>query len=254
LVVPWLFACAALGTADYKTGMMYHKLGLYYPARNSFKIAAREGNAEAKNMLGWYWANGLGHLPKDIVNACNWYAEAADQGLPDAIYNLGACYEYPGFMQQDIKKATALYTSAARKGNVKAQESLARLGRPVPPSEVMPAKPAKQLAQAQVQQQAQQVLQQPSQPVSPQPVQQVAQQPAQQVSQPAVRQVSQQSVREESNAVNGLVELAVAILTVFAASKSYGTAPPPVFIPPPTINIHCTSQLVGRTTAFTNYN
>src|SRR5258705_12607918 len=74
LVVPWLFACAALGTADYKTGMMYHKLGLYYPARNSFKIAAREGNAEAKNMLGWYWANGLGHLPKDIVNACNWYA------------------------------------------------------------------------------------------------------------------------------------------------------------------------------------
>jgi TPR repeat protein len=116
IVLP-LVACAGLAAADYKVGMMDNNLGLTIPARNSFIKAAKGGNAEAKNMLGWYWANGLGHLPKDIIQACNWYAEAAVQGLADAIYNFGTCYEYPGFIQQDINKAIAQYTLAARKGN-----------------------------------------------------------------------------------------------------------------------------------------
>jgi hypothetical protein len=230
--------------------MMDHDLGLYYLARINFTKAARAGKPEAQNMMGWYWANGLGHLPKDIVNACNWYAAAAEQGLADAMNNLGACYEYPGFMQQDIRKAITLYTSAARKGNVKARESLVRLERAVPPLDVVPPKPAKLLAQSQ----AQQVVQPPSQHASPQPVQQVAQQSSQQASQPARRQISQQSVNEASNIGSGLADVAVALLTIFVASKGYGYSPPPVFIPPPTINVHCASQLVGQTTVLTNCN
>ena len=49
------------------------------------------------------------------VDACNWYATAADKGLPDAINNLGACDQYPGFTQHDMNRAIALYTLAARK-------------------------------------------------------------------------------------------------------------------------------------------
>ena len=224
MVLP-LIACAALGATDYKFGMAYHNHGLYWQAKNSFVEGARAGNANAQNMLGWYWANGLGHLPKNIVNACNWYATAADKGLPDAINNLGACYEYPGFAQHDMNRAIALYTLAARKGNSKAQENLVRLGRPVPPADLTPRQPVKQEA--------------------PQPVRVVSQ------PQPVVREASQQPVSQDSSSGDKWVALAVAALNVFAASKGYGTAPAPVFIPPPAINVHCTSQMVGQT-ALTN--
>ena len=64
MVLP-LIACAALGATDYKFGMAYHNHGLYWQAKNSFVERARAGNANAQNMLGWYWANGLGHSARE---------------------------------------------------------------------------------------------------------------------------------------------------------------------------------------------
>lgn len=226
-----LVACAALATSDYKAGLLYQDMGLSLGARNSFARAAKEGSAEAQNMMGWYWANGLGHLPKDTIQACNWYAEAADHGLPDAINNLAACYEYPGFIQQDMTKAVALYTLAARKGNPKAQQNLIRLGRPVPAADLAPQQPTKS------------AVQEPSKIAvsQPPPVRQAAQQPV-------ARQAPQQPPREDSGGSGGdWAAAAEAVLSIFVASKGYGTAPPPVFIPPRSITVHCNSQMLGQT-------
>jgi TPR repeat protein len=79
IVLP-LAACP-LSTRQYDSAMLDQKMGLDTLARVNFTRAAKAGNAEAQNMMGWYWANGLGGLPKSTVEACNWYAEAESQGL-----------------------------------------------------------------------------------------------------------------------------------------------------------------------------
>jgi Sel1 repeat len=274
-----LIACAALGASDYKLGMAYHHHGLYRYARASFAEGAHAGSAEAKNMLGWYWANGLGGLPKNVIQACDWYAEAARKGLADAINNLGACYEYPGFVQQDMTRAIELYTLAARKGNSNAQQNLARLGRPVPAPDLAPRKqPAvealsrQQAAEEQSETEYERYMQcirrlPPAKTADegaavsnrckqeafsvretpPRPVPAAPPQP------PVARDEPQQSDREESSSGGAWLALATAVLNAFAASKGYGTAPPPMFVPPRAISVHCTTLVNGQT-AFTNCN
>ena len=273
-----LIACAALAASHYKLGMAYHHHGVYRLARNHFVQGARAGDPEAKNMLGWYRANGLGGLPKNVIQACDWYAEAAREGLADAINNLGACYEFPGFVQQDMTRAIDLYTLAARKGNANAQGNLVRLGRPVPTADLAPRKqPAvealsrQQAAEEQSEteyeryvrcirglppaktadetaaignrckQEAFSVRETPPRPVAATPPQ------------PAARDEPEPAAREESSSEGAWLALATAVLNAFAASKGYGTAPPPVFVPPRAISVHCTTMVNGQM-AFTNCN
>jgi hypothetical protein len=230
LVVLSFCACASL---EYKTGMVDYKIGAYGPAVAYFNRAAKAGNPEAQNMLGWYWANGIGRTPKNVAQACNWYAKAADQGLPDAINNLALCYECPCIAQRDMNKAIALYTLAARKGNAKAQMSLARLGQPVPSADLVPRQPTK-------------VTQEP---VATYLVPQTAPQAAQAARGPPQLPEGSESSGGGLAALGEIAEVAVAI---FAASKSYSTTPTPVFIPPP-VSVHCTTQVLNQM-ALTNCN
>lgn len=218
-VVIFLLPLAGCATAFYANGMADYKIGWYTDAVRQFSIAAKHGDAKAQNMLGWLYANGLG-TPKNLGTACSWYAEAAKQGLPDGINNLAACYESPAFIQQDTKKAIALYTLAARKGQPQAQASLIRLGQPVPATDSAPGEPAQPAAQ-------QPVPQSPSAPV--------------------VRQAPQNSASASSNSGSAWAALAVLATQVFAASKGYATAPAPAFAPP----VHCVTSGTGQL-AFTN--
>lgn len=58
-------------------------------------------------------------------------------------------------------------------------------------------------------------------------------------------ELEQPANEKGSSSADGFAALAVAVLDAFAASKAYGTAPAPVFVPPSNINVHCTSQALG---------
>ena len=58
---------------------------------------AEQGNASAQDALGAMYATGRGVL-KAYQQALKWYRRAAEQGLPIAEYNLGACLVEQVFM------------------------------------------------------------------------------------------------------------------------------------------------------------
>src|ERR1700693_4204681 len=57
-------------------------------ALQQLRIRAEQSNAEAQNNLGWMYAHGEG-VPKDAIQAVNWYRKAAEQGNVDAQFGLG---------------------------------------------------------------------------------------------------------------------------------------------------------------------
>ena len=79
--------------------------------------AAKKGNVEAQERLGYYEENGIG-LPQDIKDAIVWYTKAADEShyIP-AIMALAHLYEKDGKREKlcraDIKKAIDLYRKCA---------------------------------------------------------------------------------------------------------------------------------------------
>jgi len=52
--------------------------------------------------------NGKG-VAQSYDKAVKWYRLAAAQGLPDALYNLGMCYEYGEGVPEDDHEALRLY-------------------------------------------------------------------------------------------------------------------------------------------------
>ena len=270
VLAPSLVACAAVGATDYKLGMAYYDHGVYWNARGAFLDGVRAGNADCMNMMGWYWANGLGHLPKDTIQACNWYAEAAQKGLPDAINNLGTCYEYPGFTQHNLSTAALYYGVAASKGSVKGQQNLDRL-RVLRP-DLVPAAAAATARQATpktpdafsstlttlCQPGASVGLSVSASCVAPGPSHAPARQAAPATAQPAVQSAPPQQQQQPQQATSSTdwVGLATAVLNVFVAVKGY-SGPPPAFSPPrgvqplppppaPVATIHtCTTTALG---------
>ena len=55
------------------------------------------------------------------------FKKAANQGLADAQYNLGYCYEYGYGVEKDGLNARFWYNEAARQGQVDATEALEKL-------------------------------------------------------------------------------------------------------------------------------
>ena len=207
---------AACATTDYDAGMKANDMGLYRLAARDFNSGAKAGDPRSEFMLGYYWANGvLGKKWQNWGLACSWYKKAADQGLPAAINNLGACYECPCIVQHDVNRAIDLYTLAARKGEPHAQSNLVRLGRPVPPIDLAP----------------------PPKPVVRQ--QQVAEKP------PPSRQ-------SESDESSGSVLAAVALFLTGAAAGYSAAQPQPRYFAPP-VSVHCTTTSFGQM-ASTNCN
>jgi len=62
----------------------------YLPA---LRAQAEGGDAQAQNQLGEAYSAGKRGVTKDAVEAVKWFRQAADQNLPAAQCNLGACYE-----------------------------------------------------------------------------------------------------------------------------------------------------------------
>ncbi len=86
--------------------------------------AARDGNPDALYEIGMRYQEGLG-LKRDPAEAAVWFDEAAERGSVPAAFQLGSLYEKGIGVDQDAATAIALYRSAARAGNISAMHNLA---------------------------------------------------------------------------------------------------------------------------------
>jgi TPR repeat protein/serine/threonine protein kinase len=76
--------------------------------------AAARGEAAAENALGVKYAEGADGLPRDDVQAVDWYTKAAQQGYPGAETNLGDMYlSGRGGLNQSNLQALSWYLKAA---------------------------------------------------------------------------------------------------------------------------------------------
>lgn len=100
-----------------------YRQGEYEAAHEGFLPLARDGDAEARFMLGVLYDNGRGVL-RDHDEARRWYSLAARQGNAKAQYNLGTMYENGRGVRADYALAMTWYRLAAEQGAAKAQNNL----------------------------------------------------------------------------------------------------------------------------------
>lgn len=82
-----------------------------------FRAAAEQGDPQAQFQLGQCYEKGLG-TEVDSAQAVLWYTKAADQGNADALYSLGLCYYYAIGVPEDLNKARALFRKAIATGKL----------------------------------------------------------------------------------------------------------------------------------------
>jgi len=111
---------ALLQTAD-----QAFKATKYSDAANLYRLAADQGNAQAKLQLGNLYANGLG-VPQDNVVAVSWYRKAAEQGFPLAASSLGFMYMNGLGVIRDYSVARRWNENAAASGDRKGLENLSQ--------------------------------------------------------------------------------------------------------------------------------
>jgi TPR repeat protein len=84
-------------------------------AIEQYRNAADQGLPEAQYDLGFCYSQGEG-VAQDKAEAAKYYREAADQGLAEAQTALGLCYETGDGVQKDLGKAIRYYKEAANQG------------------------------------------------------------------------------------------------------------------------------------------
>ncbi len=109
-----LAACYSQGLGvkrDEKKGDEYRRL-----AFEGFQKLADDGDVDAMDSLGCYYFNGSG-TERDSKKAAEWWARAAERGLPTAMSNLGIyCYAYGDGVERDGAKAIQLLEKACARG------------------------------------------------------------------------------------------------------------------------------------------
>ena len=89
----------------------------------SLRKLAEQGIPQAQFNLGLSYANGEG-VPQDSVEAVKWYQRAADQGLAEAQYNLGVAFDEGNGVKQDLVHAMTWYRKAAEQHFPSAESNL----------------------------------------------------------------------------------------------------------------------------------
>lgn len=123
-----LVASAAASTivvADMQSAQTAIQKGDYAAAIKEFTELANAGNLSAQLMLGVLYNKG-GAVPRNDKTALTWFQKAAEQGNPEAQYQVGNLYENSQ-LPQNYAQATAWYQKAAQKGSAKAQVRLGHI-------------------------------------------------------------------------------------------------------------------------------
>lgn len=85
---------------------------------------ALQGVPEAQHDMGALYVAGHGQVKRDLNRAVWWFNEAANNGVPNAIYNLGVLYHQGMGVDKSLEKAISLYRRAASLGHAEAQYNL----------------------------------------------------------------------------------------------------------------------------------
>lgn len=95
----------------------------YSDAIQWYRKAAGQGIAEAQYRLGLCYENGNG-IRKNRKTAVNWYKKAAELGFAEANNHLGFCYENGICVTADITEAIKFYQKAADQGSEQSKKKL----------------------------------------------------------------------------------------------------------------------------------
>ncbi|KAJ8028478.1 Death ligand signal enhancer [Holothuria leucospilota] len=112
------------GRVETMIGVQYARIGNYDKAVEHFKVGCKLGYSKAQFNLGLCFELGKG-VKSDMSKAAELYQQAAQQGHPLAIYNLGvySCHGFGG-IPQDEKEGVSLMEKAAAGGVVLADSFL----------------------------------------------------------------------------------------------------------------------------------
>jgi TPR repeat protein len=112
--------------ADINAGIEAYKQGDYATALREFSIPANEGFPEAQFNLGLLYEKGHG-VPQDYATAALWYRQAAEQDMIEAQNNLGYLYNNGLGVPLDYAEAALWYHRAAEQDIAGAQYNLGEL-------------------------------------------------------------------------------------------------------------------------------
>ncbi|PCI38722.1 MAG: hypothetical protein COB50_01970, partial [Thiotrichales bacterium] len=107
-------------------GYVLLNLGLYKASFVEFLQAAKEGNIDAKRLLGIQYLHGLG-VTKSIKDGVDWMIKAAKDSNVMAQIDLGVMYYKGKNVQQDYQKALHWLDLAANTGNPLAEYILGHI-------------------------------------------------------------------------------------------------------------------------------
>ena len=122
LILVLILAPAA--RADFESGWIAFRQGLYEEARDAWIGQARAGDLDLQFNLGALYEAGYLGEP-DYERAIAWYEQSAARNLPAAMQRLGELYARGLGVEPDLDKAVGLYQKAAEMGYAPAQFSLA---------------------------------------------------------------------------------------------------------------------------------
>ena len=129
--------------AQFYLGRMHMQgLGSFKPDYNEAleftRKAARQGLAEAEELLGFLYYYGLG-VPQDQKQAAEWLRKAAEQGMSEAQNNLGVLYEKGQGVPQDWVQAYKWYGLAVNAGEEAAVVRMENVAVSMTPKQIMEA-------------------------------------------------------------------------------------------------------------------
>lgn len=101
---------------------------------NFFRMAADQGHPEAQFEVGQMFAQGLG-VVQQFEEAARWYLLAAKQGHAKAQFHLGFLYAHGQGVEQDYEKAYQWYRISEQCGYPLAQKNVALIGKRLDPGE-----------------------------------------------------------------------------------------------------------------------
>lgn len=94
-----------------------------------YRKAAEQGHPQAQYELGYYYSVGwpLVFMSKNMTEAVNWWRKAAERGHAKAQYELGRCYSNGNGVEKDMTEAVKWYQKAAEQGHKGAKKALQKL-------------------------------------------------------------------------------------------------------------------------------
>jgi len=102
--------------ADFHTGLDAYQKGDFVGAAKEWRPLAEQGDPEAQFNLGLLYLDGHG-VPQSSVEAANWFRRAAEQDYAAAQHNLGAMYGSGQGVKRDFVQAYKWLNICAAKGN-----------------------------------------------------------------------------------------------------------------------------------------